>query len=569
MCFPIVFSQTIGTVTVENNSEIPTQEFTGLITAFGKSILLPGRPDTLNKQVLKLLQSNGYYQSSPQLNIDETDSAKITIKMRVNAGRRAVFGRLVSESGDSALTSAAREQFEFLRGTYASLPQLQAVYDVILKQYENQGYPFACLTTEQIHFDDSLNMVNVYFRFSSGRYATIDELRVSGNTDTKDFVIARQIHFYPGRTYKQKEIDAIPQQLSRLKLFSAVKEARYFMAGSNKGVLSIEVKEKNNNTIDGIIGYSPSAKEGESGYFTGLVNLQFRNLFGTARLAAIRWQKTDAASSELELHYVEPWLLGYDLNADLKFFQRQQDSSYVQRQFDCGVDYLLSDFITVGFQLGYQRVIPTLREVPVFTVYSSSSLASGARLKFDSRDDPGFPHSGIYSNYSYQIIQKKVLGPAEYVKDGMNTSVTQQRMLFDLHLYIPFLQKQVVAISLNVRDLRGDMLEQSDFFRIGGTNTVRGYRENQFITQRAAWVNYEHRFLMGPRAYAHIFYDAAIYGQDENSSLKIPRVNGTLQGYGMGLTFESSLGIINVSYALSPGTSFSQGLIHFGLANEF
>ena len=49
-------------------------------------------------------------------------------------------------------------------------------------------------------------------------------------------------------------------------------------------------------------------------FVTGLVNISLRNIFGSGRSAAIRWQKLDRNSQDLELKYLEPWFLGYPFN---------------------------------------------------------------------------------------------------------------------------------------------------------------------------------------------------------------------------------------------------------------
>ena len=82
----------------------------------------------------------------------------------------------------------------------------------------------------------------------------------------------------------------------------------------------INVKEKNTNNFDGIIGYIPPRTEDEKGYVTGLVNVTLRNIFGTGRAAAVRWQKLDRNSQELELKYLEPWLFGYPFNLNGELF---------------------------------------------------------------------------------------------------------------------------------------------------------------------------------------------------------------------------------------------------------
>jgi outer membrane protein insertion porin family len=128
---------------------------------------------------------------------------------------------------------------------------------------------------------------------------------------------------------------------------------------------------------------------------------------------------------------------------------------------------------------------------------------------------------------------------------------------------------QVFALSLHARELRGDQLEVSDLYRLGGTNSLRGYRENQFLANRLLWSNLELRQPFTRRSFGFIFFDSGYYLRDQDPEKNIERSSAIKLGYGLGLNIETGFGILSVSYALAKGDSFSQGKIHFGLVNEF
>ena len=96
----------------------------------------------------------------------------------------------------------------------------------------------------------------------------------------------------------------------------------------------MRVVEGNQNSFDGVLGYVPSSSSSGSGYVTGLVNISLRNLFGTGRKLSARWYQENQSSQETELHYFEPWVASYPVNAQLGFFQRKQDSTFVKMQYD-------------------------------------------------------------------------------------------------------------------------------------------------------------------------------------------------------------------------------------------
>ena len=103
----------------------------------------------------------------------------------------------------------------------------------------------------------------------------------------------------------------------------------------------------------------------------------------------------------------------------------------------------------------------------------------------------------------------------------------------------------------------------------GGTNTLRGYRELQFLGSRIAWTNLEYRQLLARRSYCFGFFDSGYYFLPENADLAIASSQHVKYGFGLGIRLETGIGNVGVSFALGQGDALSQGKIHFGLINEF
>ena len=97
------------------------------------------------------------------------------------------------------------------------------------------------------------------------------------------------------------------------------------------------------------------------------------------------------------------------------------------------------------FQLLSESVVPTVRIIPVFTVYNSSYITTGANLKLDTRDDPYAPTEGILFINSYSFTKKTINGPLEYITPNVNTSVNLQRFSVSFYFFYEIFSRQVVA----------------------------------------------------------------------------------------------------------------------------
>ncbi|MEJ2104351.1 MAG: hypothetical protein P8X47_07220, partial [Ignavibacteriaceae bacterium] len=66
-----------------------------------------------------------------------------------------------------------------------------------------------------------------------------------------------------------------------------------------------------------------------------------------------------------------------------------------------------------------------------------------------------------------------------------------------------------------------------------------------------------------------LFFDAGYYLREADVERGILKSEDYIFGYGLGITVETTIGLLGVSFALAQGDSFSEGKIHFGIINEF
>lgn len=574
--FPFLLqSQVVEKIEVSNNLSFSDNEIESWAEVrIGMSVYL-GILDSVKFRIASGLSANGYFNPDFKGTSMEflPDSQKVSIFISVSEGEPTYINKINLSGKDSIIVQPLLTNFDYLKGEILNKYIIEENINDALTNLENKGYPFASLIISSVYFyydsSDEKNYADLYFELNVGDESRIDKIEIQGNETTKDYVIIRELHLEPGEKYSQQKINELPRRLNRLGFFDPVSVPKYYIDSENKGVLLILLKERRTNNFDGIIGYVPPVKGDESGYVTGLVNISLRNLFGTGRAAAFRWRKINRNSQELEIKYLEPWLFGFPLNLNLNFFQRQQDTIYVQRTIAGGLEYLAAEDVSSSVFISSESTIPTISETPVFTVYNSSSLTTGISLKIDTRDDPLAPISGILFENSYKFSKKKINGPAEFITPATETRINLQRFEATLAMFYQLFQRQVIALTFNGRELRGPSFEESDLFRLGGTNSLRGYREDQFLGNRVFWSNLEYRYFLSKRTFALLFFDTGYYLRNENENKGISRIEEFKIGYGLGLNLETAIGVLGVSFALAKGDSFSEGKIHFGIVNEF
>jgi outer membrane protein assembly factor BamA len=570
-----VFAQVIHEFNITGNNEFDKDNYSKWSGIIIGEKTYPGLLDSVKIRIATELADRGYLNSKFDSSgiVPVPDSQNITVNIAITEGDPTYINHFVYSGADSLDTLKIIPLFDFLEGEILNKNDIEQALSSSLDYYEDSGNPFARIIVKSVYvYYDSLkdeSLADLHLDFDKGKKRTIDKIEILGNSTTRDYVITRELRINKGEEYSQAKIDELPKRLNRLRFFDPVEPPQYYVNEKGEGVLSIKVKEKQTNNFDGIIGYIPGTKQNEKGYFTGLVNISMLNLFGTGRAAAVRWQQFDRYSQEMELKYLEPWLFGYPFNINGDFYQRKQDSSFVQRKLEGGIEYLATEDISASVIVSTEQVIPTIKVVPVFTVFNSSAFTTGLNLKFDNRDDPYSPTEGFYFLTSYSFSRKKIFGPTEFITPSVQTNVNLQRVTLDLTGFYKLFNRQVIALGVHGKELRGAFFEESDLFRLGGTNTLRGYRENQFLGSRIGWTNLEYRLLLTRRTFAFLFFDTGYFYRKPEPERNILEQEGFKTGYGIGMNIETGVGVLSVSFALAQGDSFTDGKIHFGIINEF
>ncbi len=571
----LISAQKLSSFDVTGNFNFDDSEYLRWSELRVNQPIYDGIIDSVKSKIAKnfLLQGYYFFKFNRDSLVISSDSSTFKIILDIDEGNPVVVRNIFFEGVDSTESPNILNQFEYLKGQIFNKQEIESNIQQLLSLFENSGYPFAKIKINSVNvYKDTLtedNYADFHLNIISGDVNKIDKVDVRGNTSTKDYVIIRELRLEAGEPYMQNRIEEFPNRLNRLRFFEPVSIPQFYINSKNEGVLLVEVKEKNTNNFDGIIGYIPPGKNENSGYLTGLVNISLRNLFGTGRAAAIKWNKYNRDSQELDLKYLEPWLLSFPVNINLELYQRVQDTTYVQRKFEGSLEYLATEDISASLILASETVVPTVRTIPVFTVFNSSYLTTGANLKIDTRDDPYSPTKGLLFVNSYSFSRKTINGPLEYITPNLETSVDLQRFESSFSIFYELFTRQIIAVGVNVKELRGSTFENSDLYRLGGTNTLRGYREEQFLGSRIFWSNLEYRALLTRRSYGFLFFDTGYYLRPEDVEKNIQKSEEFLYGFGLGLSLETALGVLRVSYALGEGDTFSDGKIHFGILNEF
>ena len=518
-------------------------------------------------QLLQKYKQEGHFLTSVAAK-DSADQLKLTIE----EGPQIILGDIVLTGLDSANTELLNSQLDF-RGREFVSESINSNMNNVVQFLENTGYPFSVLIFDSLSIhtcEDSINKkVICHVRVDRGPMVTIDSLVVQGNEVTRGNVIFRESRLKKGQLYSQEQVSRIQSRLMKIGFFSTVEQPQIYLDDYGKGLLFVRVKESNPNQLNAVFGYNPKTTNNSKGYVTGLIDVAFKNLLGTGRALEAYWRKKDQRSQELRFHYVEPWVKGWPLNIGGGFQQIIQDTTFIRRNLSMDVEVPYSDVLTFFSNFGREQVLPDSMGRVLYQLPKSESWQAQIGFSYDTRDSYWNPSRGVLYKTLYEYAQKTIIDEPEFTADlGDKSNFRRDRWMVDLEIYVPTLKYQTILFGMHGRHVKSNepFIPVSDLFRFGGANSLRGYREDEFLGDRIVWLNVEYRYLLASRSRVFAFLDSGYFTRtDQNERI----VEDYKIGYGFGLRIETRLGIIGIDYGLGEGRGLMSGLVHIGLTNQF
>jgi outer membrane protein insertion porin family len=447
-----------------------------------------------------------------------------------------------------------------------------ALFYRILNEFENSGYPLCRISTVKFTLDSLENhKLGVVLRIdiNPGSKILINGLKLPTESDIDVSYLEKLFRFKKYEVYQKDRIERYEKILRRQDFIKTAGQSVLVKNKEDEYFLKLAFEKAPSTTLDGVVGYipPPANDPDESGYFTGLFNIGLKNLFGTGRRMDVYWQKPDRFSEEFKVRYREPFLLGLPFHVGGVLHRLVRDTTYIEWEYSLNTEVPINENLSGFARLFNREVYPDSLASRQLRLPQTSALHTEIGLRWDTKDDPYNPKSGLIFSAYFDYGTQKNVGPAYLLQeDSLVARTNVRKVTGEAAFFRETFKNQVLALNFRTVLIayQGDQVRPPDMFWFGGATTIRGYRENQFFGDQVGWLNTEYRFLIGPQSRLFVFADFGYYSRN------LPEEKEEyLLGYGAGLSFPGPLGILQVDYGLARNLNFSQGKIHFRIINEF
>lgn len=272
--------------------------------------------------------------------------------------------------------------------------------EIIKLKFQDKGYAYANIIPN-VQKNASEHTISVTFHDQKGKLVRIGNINISGNTNTEDRVIRRNMQITEGYLYNKTDIIESKNALRRTGYFKSVNIEEIPM-GPEKIDLLVKVEEKKTGSITGGIGY---------GSMDGVVltaAVAEKNIFGTGISGNVSIEREEEGISG-SISLVNPRFDDSEYSLSGSIYSNRFDwDSYHERNygFKAAVGRWINDYTQVGVSYNLEfSDINELSESMILSGYrkgksTKSSITPG--INFNNTDDYYLPRSGYIANASLE-----------------------------------------------------------------------------------------------------------------------------------------------------------------------
>lgn len=290
--------------------------------------------------------------------------------------------------------------------------RLQSDDDAVSKLYTDRGYLF--FNVEPIEVNVENDSIDFEMRMYEGKPATINEIKIVGNTRVYEHVVRRELYTKPGQLYSQSDIMRSLRELAQMGHFDQEKLVPDIQPNPEEGTVDItyQLETKSSDQIEFSLGWGATGLVGSLGLkFT---NFAIQNLFnkdsyrivpqGEGQTFSINARTNGKMYNSASISFLEPWLGGKRPNSLSVSIYFANQTGYSKR-YEQAYQNLYNTYSNYYYYSGnsnyYQQLMESEYDEDRYLRTLGVSIGYGKRLRWP--DD----YFTFYGELSYQMYMMK------------------------------------------------------------------------------------------------------------------------------------------------------------------
>ncbi len=376
---------------------------------------------------------------------------------------------------------------------------------------------------------------------------------------TKDFVLDRELVLEEGKPFETKKFETTARNLFRLGHFKNVTQEFEDIPGDPDGKrVVILLDEQRTAQYQGTISY------GSAIGLVGSVGVEDKNFRGKGQTLALNFELGEDNRKTYEFSFNDPWLKGTErFSYGWSVYRREYEDDdsveayHVKKEgFRLSGGKALTD--TIRVRLGTKLEFVTEQDEEKTNSYDYTTVSLIPALIYDTRNNYYTATRGFYASYSVEV--GKILEEGNFYINEL-----------ELRKYHGGLFEKNTFAYRGMLGVGTENLRDSQKFRVGGGNSIRGYQYGDFKGNYQLYANFENRTKLDDNFEFVAFYDIGRAWDTGSTSIDDTKLFKDIkQSYGIGLRIQTPLGPLRFDYGWPIGDEeASGGEFYFNIGHLF
>ncbi len=442
---------------------------------------------------------------------------------------------------------------------------LESEFRRLVSHFESLGYPLVRVEPAGFSTDNSSCKVSLDVEVTTGEKFRTDGVWVSGLEQYRPEYIETATGIRTGKTVTPELFRRGRRNLENTGFFYEVSEGDLLIR-DGRTYVHYEVTERRANRFDLMFGYVPDQTHGYD--LIGRGNIVVRNVGWPGTTMDLRFERLETLVSRLEAGFERNWIMGLPVGGGMEFRFFQQDTSYQQRGIQLDGIYNWTPQRRLSLHLIQENTSANQDPGLAVTVLDGVTRSAGFGYQYDNTDNRISPASGMIFDLTVISGFRRITDARAEEMQSRGTMLQQRAKLTIQRFHSP-LARQVLAYRISGSTVESPEYTEADLLPIGGSRSIRGYREEQFRVARNAWTDMEYRYLLDPYSHAFLFAAGGVYQRPSLLGEERPQHTEWLYSGGFGFRYRTPIGLMQFTYAVSADDPLHNGKVHFSLSSDF
>lgn len=517
----------------------------------------PANPANSKQRLITWFKENAWLNAV----VDSLVHSSGNNEWHVEAGCRYTVSDVQMNTGPDSLYFI--NQPGSIEGKYFSKNEIVNFTSGILNELEEEGYLLAEISITEVQQEINSCEITLQLEVDTGERVKADGIIFSG-VERNSPLYLENVAGVDGDEWVTPEIiEKARRNLLDSNLLISVSEPDLVFR-NEQTLLRFDVEEQQLNFFDGILGFVPD--EDGSAQIVGTADLRLRNIITDGTNLEIKFEQLRPLVTKLFIEAEQQFIAGLPLRAGGSAHFTQQDSAYLERNFEFKTGFLLlpgleligtvrSETSSVGEQSG--RSIMNL---------NSRATFFGFGFEFRNIDRLLVPTNGY--SLSVHLENGRRFITDDRFDDSREDNFNQTILNAELRGFLQLGSRQILSPRFAAHFIDSPNFLITDLHRFGGAETIRGFREDQFRASSVLWGDIEFRQLLSRDSYIFGFGAFGRFRRPQliNEETDIFETTQSIESFGFGVAFQTNLGFLKVTYAISPEDDISNGKVHVGIS---